>query len=169
MKFKRARFVGIFLALLGTGFCLLNVSGQSAESAKIPAVPAESEAWEGRLADGTPLTRKKLDEMLAAHQEWGETFYKIFARESIKAIVKGEDPKKWAEKLLASDWGADQGRLVLRGADLEEANLQKAKLWNANLQGAKLGYANLQGVLYEPDPGTLPDIVRLRSASHLKP
>jgi hypothetical protein len=32
------------------------------------------EAWEGKFADGTPLTRKKLEELLATHRKWSGTF-----------------------------------------------------------------------------------------------
>jgi hypothetical protein len=39
---------------------------------------------------------------------------------------------------------------------------------DANLQGVSLQDANLQGALYEPKLGALPDIVQLRSASHLE-
>lgn len=158
MKFERARFFGFFLALLGTGFWPLNASDKSADAAKIRQVPKESEAWKGSLADGTPLTRKKLDEMLAAHRVWLET---LLEREKAKANMKEENEEKQLDKLLASDWGADQGRLVLRGANLQEAflpgaklqnaslrkaNLQKAMLWEANLQKVDLVGANLQEV-----------------------
>jgi pentapeptide repeat protein len=66
-------------------------------------------------------------------------------KEIAKVRAKGEDEEVCILNLLASDWEADQGRLVLEKADLRVANLQRAGLEGANLGGAELGYANLQG------------------------
>jgi hypothetical protein len=69
-----------------------------------------------------------------------------FSKESTMARAKGEDEIAWIWKLLASDWEADQGRLVLKRADLRGANLQGAKLGLANLQGTNLSWVNLKRV-----------------------
>jgi uncharacterized protein YjbI with pentapeptide repeats len=86
-----------------------------------------------------------------------------FSKERAKATAQGVDEKAWILNLLASDWEADQGRLVLKGAELQEANL-----FRANLQGAHLSGANLQGAIYEPTPGALLDILMLRTARNLE-
>jgi hypothetical protein len=163
------RFFSFFLAFLVTVFFPLNASSPSANSAQQPVVIKIIKAREGKFADGSSLTRKKLEELLATHREWSETFdVKKLDKEIAKARVKGEDQEVWIRNLLASDWEADQGRLVLKEADLTGVNLQGAYLWRANLRGAWLVGANLQGALYEPKPGALPDIVQLRSVSYLE-
>jgi hypothetical protein len=161
------RFFSFFLTFLVTVFVSLKASNPSADSAQQPVATKGSEAWEGRFVNGTPLTCKKLEKLLAAHREWLETADEKLDKEAAKVRAKGEDEEVWIQNLLASDWEADQGRLVLKGADLTGANLRGANLREANLQvanlrEARLGDANLQGALYEPKPGALPDIVQLR-------
>jgi hypothetical protein len=63
------RFLNYLFVLLLLAFCLRGVLGQSAGSIQKDYAANEIKAWQGKLADGIPLTRKKLDEMLAAHQE----------------------------------------------------------------------------------------------------
>jgi hypothetical protein len=63
------RFFSFFLAFLVTVFFPLNASSPSANSAQQSVVIKTIEAWEGKFADGTPLTRKKLEELLATHWE----------------------------------------------------------------------------------------------------
>jgi len=173
------RFVDLLLALLVIGLCPLNASGQSTDSAQHPEATKEGEAWEGNFADGKPLTRKKLEELLAAHEEWLKTADEKLKGE-IDEIAKGKameaDKEAWIQKLWGSAWEADQGRLVLKGAKLQKASLERADLRVANLQEADLQGANLQAaVLRQParggadvgqparcavrtKPGALPDI-----------
>jgi hypothetical protein len=139
------RFLSHLFVLLLLAFCLRGVPGQSAGPIQKGYAAKEIEAWQGELADGTPLTRKKLDEMLAAHREWLETADEKLDKEIAKAEAQGKDEIAWILNLLASDWEVDQGRLVLKGADLWKANLQGADLNFANLQGADLSKTNLQG------------------------
>lgn len=156
---------------------------------KVPPVAAkESGAWEGKFADGTPLIRKKLAELLAAHREWLKTADEKLESERAKARAKGENEESWIRELIASNWEADQGRLVLkeaylneanlqgsylRWADLQwaylnEANLQEAQLDGTNLEGASLFWATLQGAIYESKAEHLPDIGSLRMANNLE-
>ena len=168
------RFVDLLLALLVIGLCPLNASGQSTDSAQHPEATKEGEAWEGNFADGKPLTRKKLDEMLAAHREWLKTADEKLKNERAKASAKGEDEEAWIRELVSSDWETEQGRLVLEKAELEEADLERAvlsyaNLKGANLRGAKLSEANLQGARYEPKPGLPPTSKRWEQQNIWKP
>jgi Pentapeptide repeats (8 copies) len=202
------RFFSFFLAFLVTVFFPLNASSPSANSAQQPVITKIIEAWEGKFADGTPLTRKKLEELLATHWEWletshwEETFNENWEADQGRLVLKEADLTganlQGADLLGANLQGANLGNANLQGADLkganlretallgtnlreadllranlqgarlQEANLQGARLEEANLQGAGLGGANLQGALYEPKAGALPDIVQLRSVSHLE-
>lgn len=56
----------------------------------------------------------------------------------------------------------------LEGAYLGAANLEGTYLGAANLEGADLWNANLKEALYEPQSGTLPEILGLRSAKNLE-
>ncbi|MGH8657357.1 MAG: pentapeptide repeat-containing protein [Gammaproteobacteria bacterium] len=135
----------------------------------------QPKVWQGKFADGTPLTQTRLKELLTAHKRWWLQIAEKKLREATyKGSVKAEDREAWVSSLVASDWEADQGRLVLEGASLVgvnlqgaqlsyfnlrtsmlldanlkravllDANLKLAVLWDANLQGAVLWLANLQ-------------------------
>ena len=105
--------------------------------------------WEGKFADGIPLTQEKLDRLLEAHYVWLQTADENLKAEEKKANVKEENRTAWRKKLLASDWEADKGRLVLKGAYLNSANLRWANLQRSNLQGVDLRKADLRGANLE--------------------
>lgn len=107
----------------------------------------ETAIWEGRFADGTPLTQKRLEELLAAHQAWRQTAAAEKLAEEPKKVKVEEQDRRTIRELLASNWEGKQGRLILKGADLIGANLKKADLGWANLKGAKLTAANLEGAV----------------------
>jgi hypothetical protein len=94
--------------------------------------------WVGEFADGFPLTKETLDDLVAEHKEWIEGA-------EAPDRPKGEKEEEWLRKLIASDWEVDNGRLDLKGTDLEGANLAEADLEGANLAEANLGGANLEG------------------------
>lgn len=100
--------------------------------------------WQGEFADGTPLTQGKLDRLLEAHRMWLQTADEKLKGEEKKANVEAENRIAWRKKILASNWEADKGRLVLEGANLSSVNLEQADLRKANLYGANLWKANLQ-------------------------
>ncbi len=121
-----------------------------------------------KLSDGTLFTQEKLKELLASHELWLQTADEKLAKEGekrsgnqnhfllgspirpvpipfwVKDWGKKENENGWLTGLLASDWGADEGRLILKGAKLIGANLQEAELSGANLQGVELADANLK-------------------------
>jgi hypothetical protein len=162
------RFVSYLVSLTLIGLCSTRVMGQTMEPEQKDGTAKGSEIWEGKFADGTPLTQKRLEELRTAHRAWRLTTDQKLEEQCGKAKVKVQDRKTCRRELLASDWGAHQGRLVLRGADLWGVNLEGANLGNANLEGAKLWNANLEGALYEPKLGRLPEIVSLGSAENLE-
>jgi pentapeptide repeat protein len=184
----RLLFVSYLVSLTLIGLCSTKAMGQTVEPGQKDGTAKESEIWEGRFANGAPLTQERLEELVAAHGAWLQTAYQKLEEEWGKAKVKGRDRETWTRKLLASDWEADQGRLVLKGVDLRSANLERANLrnanleganlwnanleganlWNANLEGASLWGANLEGALYEPKLGRLPEIVSLSTAENLE-
>jgi hypothetical protein len=89
------RFFSFFLAFLVTVFFPLNASSPSANSAQQPvAINKIIEAWEGKFADETLLTRKKLEELLATHREWLETFKKKLDKEEAKARATPTSPSR---------------------------------------------------------------------------
>jgi uncharacterized protein YjbI with pentapeptide repeats len=102
------------------------------------------------FVDGSSLPqKKKLDELLAAHSKWLETADQKIAMKIAREQVKEEDELGWRKELLASDWDADEGRLVVSKADLKNANLQGVNLRYAKLQGTDLLGANLKGANLE--------------------
>lgn len=144
------------------------VLGQTGDSAQKEDAANEGKTWQGKLFDGTLLTQGKLKELLAAHKLWLQTASEKLAKElekrNVKEITfafgpfrpvpnpdwvkdwgKEENENAWLTGLLASDWGTDEGRLLLKGAELIGANLQEADLQGANLQGTVLFNADLQG------------------------
>lgn len=144
MKFSYRCFqISLFLVLCSAEAAVVqNVALNSAsESCQ------KTSAWPSTFADGSPLTQAKLDELLTAHTKWSET---AVERIAIKIKLDPEDQEyqgAWSKKskaLLASDWGADEGRLVLKGASLRCANLEKANLRYANLEKTDLSGANLR-------------------------
>ncbi len=148
------RFFRHFLAHLLLALCAIGVPGQAVDSGQKNEAAKEGKAWQGKL-DGTPLTQKRLEELLAAHKAWVQTVNKRLKEERKEAIpqlrgVLASDP--------ALDREADEGRLILRKASLGEVHLKGANLWGAYLEG----------VLYEAKLGALPDIVSLKSAEHLE-
>jgi len=134
------RFVIYLVSLTLIGLCSTRAMGQTVEPGQKDGTAKESKIWEGSFADGTPLTQKRMEELLTAHRAWRLTGLKKLGGECGKQHVMD-----CMSKLFASDWEADQGRLVLKGANLEDANLKGANLEGANLKGANLRAANLEG------------------------
>lgn len=143
MKFSyRCLQISLFLVLCSATAVAQNVALNSASG-----LCQQTAAWQGTFVDGSPLTQAKLDELLTAHTKWLETAFEEMA---IKIKLDPENQEyqgAWLKEsriLLASDWGADEGRLVLKGASLRCANLEKANLMYANLEKADLLGANLR-------------------------
>ena len=84
---------------------------------------------------------------------------------------------RWARLLQADLRKADLSDAILRKADLREAdlreaNLDHAKLTGANLLGARMSGANLSAAdlsqaVFDLEPGTLPTVLTIASASGL--
>ena len=108
------RFVSYLVSLTLIGLCSTRAMGQTVEPGQKDGTAKESEIWEGRFADGTPLTQEKLEALLASHLAWVQTADQKLKEEWGKAKVK-QDRETWTRELLASDWEANQGRLVLKG------------------------------------------------------
>jgi hypothetical protein len=94
------------------------------------------------------------------------------------AILSGANLRE-ASLVEANLQGAALDAAKLQGAHLIQANLKGANLWDAKLQGALLDEANLeeanlfeanlQGVVYEPNPGKLPNFWTLTDpGNHLE-
>jgi hypothetical protein len=62
------RFVSYLVSLTLIGLCSTRVMGQTMEPEQKDGTG--SEIWEGKFADGTPLTQKRLEELRTAHRAW---------------------------------------------------------------------------------------------------
>lgn len=100
-------------------------------------------AWQGELADGTLLTEDQLHKLLDDHKKWLQIFPDELNREQ-KERCKEKHKDECRKNILSSDWGVNQGRLVLKKADLRKANLEGVNLGEANLEETNLSEANLK-------------------------
>jgi uncharacterized protein YjbI with pentapeptide repeats len=124
----------VLLSVFGSLLPALSSAGEPGETTNPPQeadVPEQPADWVGKFSDGTPLTRQKLDEMLAAHKVWTQRNWKTLMQHLYEP--------------LPPDRETGTGRLILKSANLEGANLEWANLLYANLEGANLLYANLEG------------------------
>lgn len=118
------RFASYLVSLALMCLCSMKSMAQTVEPGQKKGGGKESRTWEGSFADGTPLTQKRLEELVTTHQAW-LTGAKV--REDCAKVKQAINKETCISDLLASDWGADQGRLVLKGAKLASANLKGAK------------------------------------------
>jgi hypothetical protein len=113
--------------------------------------------WTGKLKDGRVITQADLDQILQAHIQW----LRSDGKEGQRADLSGADlfmanlSEVHLDKADLSK--ADLSRANL-GAWLWEANLSKAILYRTNLSEAGLWKANLSEAIFEPKPGSVPDV-----------
>ena len=122
------------------------------EKVEAKSTPEERQVWQGKFADGTILTWKRLQELLSSHNQWVKTAYRRIDEEIKRAGARTEeDQLAIIARLIETDWvcGENEGRLVLKGAYLVEAPLEGAELEYANLKGTDLRYAKLQGTILQ--------------------
>lgn len=91
----------------------------------VTAEPSVKDTWTGSLADGSTLSRDRLDALLVEHERWLAT--------------------DGAEGTRADLTGANLERVELRGRNLRQAILIGAKLGGADLSSASLDEADLSG------------------------
>ncbi len=136
-RLLRLHFLGmLLLGLLALMFLALS----PALSQETPKAETKK-PWTGKLADGRVITQADLDQILQAHALWLESGGK--------------------EGQQANLSGANLDLANLSGAWLFLADLSGAALREANLSGAELYGTNLSGAVFEPRPGTVPDVSHL--------
>lgn len=139
-----SQYILFFLIAL----CSIGSVAQARGTVETKPTPEERQVWQGKFADGTTLTWKRLQELLSSHKQWVKTADRRI-QEKIKRAEEAPTEEEIGlilQRLIETDWvgGENEDRLVLEGADLQSAPLEGAELWYANLKGADLRHAKLQ-------------------------
>jgi hypothetical protein len=167
------RTIHVFLAAL---FLLQCGTIALADESGVEPGPIRKE-WSGTKADGTKITQSELTGL--THR--GNNRVKLRG-----AKLDGAGLKKaslffadfsgcdltWVDFSQANLFsslltGADLSHADLTDADLSSADLSGTFLYGTKMSGANLFAAHLNNAIFEPSPGTLPDIQSMASASGL--
>ena len=173
------------------GMLFINILPANSQKKKIDNV------WQGKLRDGTTITKEDLSIILENHKKWVETQKKEGRWADLSgADLSGADLSganltfaKFAQADLTKSqlkntllpwvnlFGARLNEANLRGvkvfrSDLRMVNLSGADLTGASIRetdltGAKLFVADLSSVIFEPKAGTLPNIQDMATAHNL--
>ena len=169
-------------------FSLLLIAISLCLCATIPISAQQQEEWNGAYADGRPMSRAELDEVLKQHKLWVKCNSEATMC-GIQADLRGANLRdvdlnsanlsgaylSYANLIGAGLSDADLSDADLRGAHLHAANLLGANLSRAYLIGADLGGADLigadfgaslNGAVFEPKK--LPTLESIAQAGSLE-